>query len=227
MKAIGYERVSTDEQATEGISLDAQRARIEAYCVAKDWDLISIECDSKSGKNMKRPGLQRVIERLKEIDVLVVCKFDRLTRSVLDLNRMLGTFATWHVALVSIAEGLDATTANGELVMNLLMSVSQFERAIIGERTRDVMSYLKSNGRVHSGPVYGYDAKNGELIENEHEQQVIKAMKVWRREGLTYRSIVSRLNLAEVPTKKGGRWDSKTVQRLVLRPTVRSATSSV
>lgn len=159
MKVIGYARVSTDEQASEGVSMDAQKARIEAYCVAKDWDLLGVEVDPGiSAKDMKRPGLQAVLEAVRsgQVTAIVIYKLDRLTRSVLDLNRIVELLDKHDVALVSMQESLDATTPTGRLMLNLLASVSQWEREIIGERTKDAMRYLKEQGRVYSRPVKGH-----------------------------------------------------------------------
>ena len=89
MRAIGYARVSTDDQAQAGVSLDFQEEKIRAYCVAKDWDLVSlIRDEGQSAKDLKRPGMQRILEgvRKKEFDVVVILKLDRLTRSVKDLG---------------------------------------------------------------------------------------------------------------------------------------------
>jgi len=125
MKAIGYVRMSTDEQASDGVSLEAQRKRIEGYCVAKDWTLVDVKQDPGcSAKNMKRLGLQEILSQLRDVDAVIVYKLDRLTRSVSDLNIMLERFKKCHVSLVSLSESLDATTATGELMLNLLISVS-------------------------------------------------------------------------------------------------------
>jgi site-specific DNA recombinase len=139
MKVIGYARVSTDEQAAEGVSMDAQRTRIEAYCVAKAWELAGVEADAGiSAKDMKRPGLQTVLEAVRSgsVDAIVVYKLDRLTRSVLDLNRIVELLDKHDVALVSMQESLDATTAMGRAMLNMVAVFSQLERETIGERTR-------------------------------------------------------------------------------------------
>jgi site-specific DNA recombinase len=116
MRIIGYARVSTDEQASEGVSLAAQRARIEAYCYAKGWGLLGVEADpGMSAKDMKRPRLQAVLEavRSRRVAAIVVYKLDWLTRSVLDLNRIVELLDKHDVALVSMQESLDASTRNG------------------------------------------------------------------------------------------------------------------
>ena len=116
MLIVGYARVSTVEQRDEGISLDVQQQKINAYCTVKDWSLTEIIKDEGiSAKNLNRPGIGALINRVQanEIKTVIVCKMDRLTRSVADLNRLVELFKKYDVALVSLAESLDATTATG------------------------------------------------------------------------------------------------------------------
>jgi site-specific DNA recombinase len=111
-RAIGYVRVSTDDQAREGVSLDVQEARIGAYCEAKGWQLVSVVRDEgKSAKDLKRPGLQQVLVALQKrqrcFDALVVVKLDRLTRSVRDLGNLMEAFKRARVGFTSIQESVD------------------------------------------------------------------------------------------------------------------------
>ncbi len=219
MKVIGYVRVSTEDQAKEGVSLEAQQAKIEAYCLTKDWELVSIEADrGLSAKDCNRAGLQAALQAVekKEVDALVVYKLDRLTRSIADLSKLVTLLDKHAVALVSMQENLDATTATGELMMNLLTSVSQWERKIIGERTRDAINYLKEQQRVYCRPVYGYDAEGGQLYPNEREQAIIQLAQEWREEGRSYWQIADHLNIAGAPSKRGGQWTATTVRRILL-----------
>jgi site-specific DNA recombinase len=123
MKVIGYVRVSTEDQAKEGVSLEAQQARIKAYCTAKGWELVGIEADrGLSAKDCNRPGLQAALEAVKhkQVEALVVYKLDWLTRSIADLLELMNLLNKKDVALVSMEESLDATTATGRLMMNML-----------------------------------------------------------------------------------------------------------
>jgi len=132
-RAIGYARVSTEDQAREGVSLDVQEARIRAYCEAKGWQLVSVVRDEgKSAKDLKRPDLQEILgalpKRQRCFDVLVVVKLDRLTRSVRDLGNLMDAFKRARVGFTSIQESVDKASASGELFFNLVASVSQWER---------------------------------------------------------------------------------------------------
>lgn len=202
---LGYTRVSTHEQADEGVSLTMQAAKIHAYCSVKDWvcDLI-IEDGGHSAKDLDRPGMQTLLGMLEcnDVSAVVVCKLDRLTRSVVDLNTLVKLFDRQGVALVSIVESLDATSATGRLMMNLLMSVSQWEREVIGERTRDALGELKAQGKAYCRPVFA-------------DTELRERMRKMRSQGYTYHAIAHELNTAGVNTARGGTWHASTVRQIV------------
>src|SRR5688572_9085905 len=207
MQVIGYTRVSTSEQAADGVSLRVQAEKISAYGVVKDWPLLDIIADEgQSAKSLARPGLQRLLSPVEagHIDVVIIYKLDRLTRSVSDLDKLMKLLARKHVALVSLQESLDATTATGRLMMNLLASISQWEREVIGERTRDAMQHLKAQGRVYSRPVFDDAAALAEI-------------HTLRASGATYQEIADALTAAGVPTVRGGTWAPATVMGILRR----------
>lgn len=157
MNAIGYVRVSTEDQAVNGVSLAAQKERVRAYCTAKGWTLVSVVSDEgESAKSLDRPGLRSILNDRCDpgecpIGAVVVLKLDRLTRSVVDLHALLAWFTRNEIALVAVEESLDTTTAAGRLMLNILTSVSQWEREAIGERTKTALRHLKAQGRRYSG----------------------------------------------------------------------------
>src|SRR3954468_11614111 len=144
-KTIAYLRVSTDKQADRGVSLDAQRAKVNAYAELYDLELADVIVDAgESAKSLDRPGLQRALAMLKagDAEALLVVKLDRLTRSVVDLGSLVERyFAPGKAALLSVGEQIDTRSAAGRLVLNVLASVSQWEREAIGERTATVMQH--------------------------------------------------------------------------------------
>src|SRR4051812_42961505 len=149
MRVVGYIRVSTEEQASEGISLDAQRAKLEAYARLYDLDLVAVEVDAgASAKTLERPGLRAALARLEAGDVegLLIAKLDRLSRSVLDWNTLIESHfgPAGGRQLFSVADSIDTRTAAGRLVLNVLMSVAQWERETIVERTRDAMAHKRT-----------------------------------------------------------------------------------
>jgi site-specific DNA recombinase len=204
-QTIGYSRVSTDEQAREGVSIDMQARKIAAYAEVKDWTVDEVITDAGySAKSLARPGMQRLIAMVEagQVSTVIAHKLDRLTRSVADLDKLVKLFERKDVALVSLQESLDATTATGRLMMNLLASVSQWEREIIGERTRDALQELKEQGKVYSRPVFD----NATLLSRMREE---------RAAGASYDAIARQLNNAGVVGVRGGVWTATTVRRIL------------
>lgn len=167
MKAIGYARVSTEDQAQGGVSLDFQEEKVRAYCVAKDWELIKmLRDDGYSAKDLNRPGMQEILKgcRKREFDVVVILKLDRLTRSVKDLGYLVeDVFSKCSVGFSSIQDNFDTCTANGRMVMNILATIAQWERDTISERTRDAMQFMKNGLKLVGAVPYGFDSNDGEL----------------------------------------------------------------
>lgn len=218
-KAVGYIRVSTAAQADTGVSLDAQRAKVEQYCTLYGLDLVGvIEDAGASGKTLEREGLHVVLEMLErgEADTLIVVKLDRLTRSVADLNRLLEAYFVGRFDLVSVSEQINTSSAAGRLVLNVLMSVSQWERETISERTTAALQHKKAEGeRVGSIP-YGYRlASDGvQLLEDEAEQEVIRGVLEYRAAGLSYRAIAERLQAHGFTNRSGRRFHPQTVSNI-------------
>jgi site-specific DNA recombinase len=207
MHVVGYIRVSTTEQAHAGVSLEVQRAKLDAYAMIKDWTMVEVIRDEGvSAKSLKRPGLERLLAlvRAGTIEAVIVYKLDRLTRSVTDLGALMKVFERKGVALVSLQESLDATTATGELMMNLLISVSQWERKVIGERTRDAMQHLKAQGQRYCRPVFD-------------NAGILVRMRRARAEGRSYHQIAGELNAEDIPTARGGQWHACTVRQILQR----------
>jgi DNA invertase Pin-like site-specific DNA recombinase len=149
MKVIGYVRVSTDRQAEQGVSLEAQEAKIRAMATVRGADLLEVIVDGgESAKNLNRPGLKRLIALVDsgKAEAVIIAKLDRLTRSVKDLCSLLELLEKRGVALVSVAESHDTASAAGRLVITIMAAVSQWEREAIGERTRDALRHKRTRG---------------------------------------------------------------------------------
>jgi site-specific DNA recombinase len=207
MEAIGYARVSTDSQADNGVSLEMQREKIEAYCRLHDLELIDVIVDAGySAKTMKRPGAQRLmaIVDAQDVGAVVVYKLDRLSRSTRDTLELIERFNRANVAFHSIEEKLDTKSAMGEFVLTILAALAQMERRMIGERTKDAMTHAKAQGK-HMGR------------EGFKGVEVITAMKTLRAQGFSYDDIAKDLNARRVPTDRGGVWAGNTVRRILNR----------
>jgi len=223
-RAVAYLRVSTDKQAEHGVSLDAQRAKVEAYASLYDLDLVDVVVDAGvSAKTLERPGLGRALAMLEgdEADAILVVKLDRLTRSVGDLGHLLDTyFAPGRWALMSVSENIDTRSAAGRLVLNVLASVAQWEREATGERTRAALAFKKQKGEYTGGrPPYGWRvAADGVHLEvYPPEQTVIVEARRAREEGMSYRKVSLYLDRLGHLTRDGRPFSVSSVHRLVQR----------
>lgn len=217
MKAIGYIRVSTEEQATHGISLEAQRAKIEAYAVTRDLELVGIVEDAgKSAKNLKRPGVQKILNmvRRKEVGAVVIVKLDRLFRSTRDALDTADIFKERKVALHSIGESLDTESSLGRFFFTLTAALAEMERGLVGERTKAALKKKRDNDEKTGGGVpYGYDALNGKLTKNTQEQKTKARIARLRKGGASYQKVADTLNADGIPAKRGGMWTAIQVSR--------------
>jgi site-specific DNA recombinase len=219
MLAIGYVRVSTDKQADQGISLDAQAEKIRAMAKVHGAELVDLVVEGQSAKTLNRPGLQRVLALVQagKVQAVIIAKLDRLTRSVRDLCDLLDCFERRRVALISVAESLDTGSAAGRLVINLMGAVSQWERVAIAERTRDALRHKWRNGERVGNIRFGYKlAADAEHVEAEPgEQAVLRRIGQLRESGRTLRQIAAELNLHGYRTRRGSQWRHEYVARLL------------
>ena len=219
MRVIGYVRVSTDKQADHGVSLEAQEAKIRAMAVVQGADIVELIVDGgESAKNLDRPGMERLLALVEErkVDLVIIAKLDRLTRSVKDLAELLERFQKRGVSLVSVAESLDTGSAAGRLVINI-MTVSQWEREAIGERTRDAMSHKKSNGECVGNIAYGFRrSADGEHLEPDpQEQAALAAIRDLRARRCTLGGIAAELNARGLCTRRAPAWGLEHVARIL------------
>src|SRR4051812_8331893 len=182
-----YTRKSTEEGLDQEFnSLDAQREAAEAFIRSQrreGWIALPQLYDDGgfTGANMDRPALTRLLKAVEagELDCVVVYKVDRLSRSLLDFTRMLSLFEKHKVSFVAVTQQFNTSTSLGRLTLNILLSFAQFERELIGERTRDKMSAARRKGKWVGGcPVLGYDVDpaGGRLIVNQQEAERVRAM---------------------------------------------------
>jgi site-specific DNA recombinase len=178
-----YTRKSSEEGLDQDFnSLEAQREACEAYIRSQaheGWTLVPDRFDDGgfSGGNMERPGLARLMAQLRDgkIDVIVIYKIDRLTRSLTDFARLAETFDEHKVSFVSVTQQFNTTTSMGRLMLNVLLSFAQFEREITGERIRDKIAASKKKGMWMGGPIpMGYDGRDRQLFVNEEEASTIR-----------------------------------------------------
>ena len=178
-----YCRVSSDERlAQEFNSIDAQKEAGQAFIVSQrpeGWIAVAHDYDDPgfSGGNTERPGLKRLMGDIErgQIDIVVVYKIDRLTRSLADFSKMVEVFERHGVSFVSVTQQFNTTTSMGRLTLNVLLSFAQFEREVTGERIRDKIAASKRKGMWMGGvPTLGYDVENRLLVINETEAAVVR-----------------------------------------------------
>jgi DNA invertase Pin-like site-specific DNA recombinase len=220
MLAIGYVRVSTDRQADQGASLEAQTARVQAMATVQSAELVDVVVDGgESAKSMNRPGLRRVLALVEsgKVDAVIVAKLDRLTRSVKDLCQLLELFERKNVALVSVAESLDTGSAAGRLVITIMAAVSQWEREAIGERTREVLRHKRNCGERIGNIHYGFrlSADSKHVEPNPDEQAVLSTIRELRGRHRSLREIAAALNNSGYSTRRGSAWRHEYVKAMI------------
>ncbi len=229
MRVICYGRVSTLDQEENGVSLEAQQAKMTAYASLYGLEIIETIVDSESAKSLNRTGLQRALTMLKagEAGGLLIMKLDRLTRSVADWQTLIDNYFCERKGkqLFSVCDSIDTRTAGGRMVLTILVTVAQWEREAIGERTKEALQHKIKQGQRCGKVRYGYDlaADGVMLVPNASEQAAIAAMQNLRIAGNTLREIADYLTDTNIPTKEGGRWNYTSVRGILAR----SSTNSV
>ena len=220
-KTVAYIRVSTDKQAERGVSLDEQRAKVKAYAELFDLELVAIEVDAGvSAKSLNRPALERALAALEtgKATALLVVKLDRLTRSVRDLGALVDKyFSTDKYTLLSVGEHIDTRTAAGRLVLNVLASVSQWEREATGERTSVALRHKARNHEFIGGHApFGYrlteDGKR--LRRHTQEMVIVDRACMLRASGLSLRAVGRELTVQKLLPRGGGTWSPETIRRI-------------
>jgi DNA invertase Pin-like site-specific DNA recombinase len=218
MKAIAYIRVSTEEQASEGVSLEAQRAKIAAWCDLNGYDLAEVFTDAGiSGTKADRPGLAAALAATGKGNALVVYSLSRLSRSTRHMLELSERLEKAGADLVSISEKIDTTSAAGRMVFRMLAVLNEFERDQLAERTSAAMQHKKAKGELVGAVPYGKAlADDGiTLLDNEAEQAVITEARRLHSTGLSLRKIAEILAGMGFNARNGKPFAATQVQRMV------------
>lgn len=205
-QVLAYLRVSTQEQGDSQLGLQAQRQVIEQACAARGWTLVGVEQDIASGKDLRRPGLERALERVSADGlVLVASKLDRISRSVHDFSGLLDRSLKQGWSLLVLDAGIDTSTPNGRAMVGMISVFAQLERELIGERTKAALAVARSAGtRLGRPPVRG-----------PHREHLVRRIGELQKNGLSQAGIAAALEADGEPTLRGGfRWHSTAVARL-------------
>lgn len=209
--ALAYVRVSTAEQAIDGASLDAQRAALVAEAAGRAWDVEVVADEGFSAKDLKRPGLTSALERLDggEADALIAVRLDRVSRSVADFAGLLARAKRRSWRMVLLSPNLDTEDAAGKFTAHVLAAAAEYERDLIGARTREGMVQRRAEG-VHIGRPRALP------------EEVVARVVAERAAGFTLRQIADGLSADGVPTARGGaNWATSTVQGVLASTTAR------
>ena len=221
MRVAIYVRVSTEDQAREGFSLDAQEKRLNAYCKVRGWDVAGIYRDEGfSGTNTGRPEYQRMMEEMDRWDVLLVLKMDRIHRNSVNFADMMDALRENGKEFNSLTEKFDTTTAMGRFVMDIVQRMAQLESEQIGERVKVGMTKKAEGGEgpMGSPEPYGYEYAAGGLVVIEAEARVVRRIFDMYLDGGTLEAIANTLTNANVPSKRGGAWSRQAVFRILHNP---------
>lgn len=213
-KAIGYIRVSTEEQAKNGLSLSSQESTIRIYAKLKKLSPIEIIADSESGKSLNREGMKKLVSLCEQGEVghLIVYKMDRLTRKTRDLLELVeDVFVANAVCFHSVSENVDTTGPLGKFFLTLMGALAQMERELIVERIKDALEEKKRRGEPLGSPALGFKAEDKKRIEDPEELEIVRYVRALRRKRLSHREIAAKLNEEGLPTKRGGNWHNSTV----------------
>jgi DNA invertase Pin-like site-specific DNA recombinase len=222
MKAVLYIRVSTEGQAIEGVSLAAQRSKLEAWASLHDAEIVgTFEDAGISGTRDDRPGLLAAIEAAtKAKAALVVYSLSRLSRSTSHTIQLADRLAKADAHLVSLSEQIDTTSAAGRMVFRMLATLAEFERDLIAERTTNALAHKKAKGERTGTVPFGYDlaADGVALTPNATQLEAVAIIQSLRDSGMTLRAIADELTARKILTAKGNaKWTHTAVQSILKR----------
>lgn len=221
MRVVIYIRVSTDEQAKHGYSIAAQIEKLKAFCLSQGWEIVEIYIDDGySAKDTNRPQFKEMMKRIKGggVDVLLVYRLDRLTRSVSDLYEILKELDQYNCKFKSATEVYDTTSAIGRLFITLVAALAQWERENTAERVRMGLEKKTKLGEWKGGsPPYGYKIVDEKLVVDEHESKIVKEVfKLAKQFG--FYTIAKQFTTKGIPTRKGGDWHVDSIRGIANNP---------
>ncbi|HDX9538244.1 MULTISPECIES: recombinase family protein [Bacillus] len=222
IQAVMYARVSTEEQATEGYSIKAQKDLLNTYAEKHNLTIISEYIDEgKSGKSIDgRPQMIHLLEDAKQekFEAVIVYKLDRLARKTRDSLEIVETLGSHGVQLISLSENIDTTTPHGKMFYTVLSSLAEMERDQIVGRVKMGMTQRAKEGKWNGGQCFGYDAKEKKLVVNENEAKIVKEIFDYADQGFGYKKIVGILNQKGYITKRGNVFSIGTLKGILDNP---------
>jgi site-specific DNA recombinase len=223
-EAIGYVRVSTQEQAESGLGMEAQRRRLELYAESKGWHVVAIYQDAGiSAKTLKdRPGLTQAIAELRPGRILLAYKLDRLTRTARHLDDLTALVEERFSAWACVEGDYDTSSAMGRFLADLVARIAQMERELIAERTSAALETKAIKGERLGATCLGYKTETGDdgqkvVVVDPIAQETVRMARALRSSGKSFRAVAAELTAAGRKTMRGGAWHASTV-RLLIEP---------
>lgn len=221
MQAIAYTRVSTTRQAEEGVSLAAQHGAINKWCESQGHYIDGRFTDEGiSGKKTKnRPGITAALTAVCQCKgILVVYSLSRMSRSLIDMAQIAERINKAGAQLASCTESFNTTTANGRLIFGFFGLMAQWEREMIGERTRMALAHKRAKGKkTGSIAPYGFRYDGEDMLTNPDEVLTMERMARWRQMGYSYQKIANCLHVDGLLSRSGGKWSAKVVRGILKR----------
>jgi len=193
-----YVRVSTEEQAKEGLSIDAQIDKCKAFCNARGWNIYRIYNDAGySAGSLDRPNLKELLRDANErrFDIILVYKIDRFSRRLKDLIMILEEFKGKNINFTSVTEQIDTTSAMGEAFFQIIGVFAQLERGMVKERVKMAFDRKADLGEALYRAPYGYSYKSHKLMPSENSQNVREIFEMWIA-GIDYRTIAEKFRVS-------------------------------
>lgn len=221
VKAAIYIRVSTEEQAEEGYSLEAQRERLVAYCEAQGWEITDIYADrGHTGRKITtREEYKRMIAEKDMWDTILVLKMDRIHRNSKNFMIMMEDLERWDKKFTSMQEELDTSTSIGRFVVDMIQRIAQLESEQIGERTYMGMAQkAETGGLLGFNPPFGYGIANNDLIIIDGEAEVVREIFISYNAGRSMSEIANELNDRGILTRREGHWTLYSIRQILHNP---------
>ncbi len=221
VKAAIYIRVSTEEQAEEGYSLEAQRERLVAYCEAQGWEISDIYADrGHTGRKITtRDEYKRMIAEKDRWDTILVLKMDRIHRNSKNFMIMMEDLERWDKKFTSMQEELDTSTSIGRFVVDMIQRIAQLESEQIGERTYMGMAQkAETGGLLGFNPPFGYGIADNDLVTIDDEADVVRDIFLSYSSGRSMNDIAQELNGRGILTRRGGHWTLYSIRQILHNP---------
>lgn len=220
MKIAGYVRVSTQDQATKGQSLEVQRELIERYVQLHDLGEVEFYVDGgiSGGKPLaKRTAGARLLEAIEAgtIDTVIATKIDRLGRSLLDVMQLVQLLEKKGVNLVLLDLNVDTQSVQGKFMLQILSSFAEMERGLIRERTLQTMQHLKQNHKIYGNVPLSFNRVGKDLVPNMDEMQIVQRIFNMKAEGVSLNGIAKTLNNEGIKGKQGGKFHHTTIKTIL------------